>query len=478
MANSVILQEDPISNPPPHLTFADFPEDVQLCALSFLTPSEITSFSCTSKHYASLCRNDAKLWFSMCHRRWGSNTQITRWGKGGIQFKFLYNILNRWENLIGFWRRSGHATAAASPSPPPLVFFEWGASFITGSKVSPSKMGTYEVIKKPFIWMSVSSKGELVSFIDPECQFGLIRDFVEVAELGGVVRDSDLIPVTISFMGKNHFVVEENKSLLSSCSPEEKFFRKSSNLGNGEDDLGGEEGIGIEGTSPGSLSGSLRSEIYQYFANRRSPGGDRASRRQRRKERERLGRQKWEPEHFVKIVNCAPTDSRPLQGLWKGICEDMSLDFYLVVYDGIGGIACRRVGDSSEPFSGYLPVFWTSNTTSSEFPSSCEEEDIYESRIHLRPPATEENMEGYPIHAENQVVLRIMKINSSYDLVILDFKDSAVNPRLVEGRIWQYVDGTFGFGFLRNNYIIDLKHMARDGCLLDAVENCCNEGPQ
>ncbi|KAK9164312.1 hypothetical protein Syun_005214 [Stephania yunnanensis] len=424
MANSVLLQ-DPIANPY-NITFSDFPEDVQLCVLSFLTPSEITSFSCTSKRYASLCREDDKLWFSMCHRRWGSKTQITRWGKGEIQFKFLYKTLNRWESLIGFWRRSGnaHAIAAASspPPPPPLVFFEWGSSFVTGSNVSPSKMGTCEVIKKPFIWMSVSSKGELVSFIDPECQFGLIRDFVEVAELCVGVRDSDLIPVSVSFMGKNHFVVEEIKSFLTSSSPEEKFYRKSSNFGNGEDDLGGEEGIGIEGTSPGSLSGSLRSEIYQYFANRRSPGGDRASRRQRRRERERLGRQKWEPEHFVKIVNCAPTASRPLQGLWK-----------------------RKT---------------------------------YESRIHLRPPAIEENMEGYPIHAENEVVLRIMNISSSYDLVILDFKDSAVNPRLVEGRIWQYADGTFGFGFLRNKYIIDLKHMARDGCLLDAVEYCCNGSPQ
>ena len=45
------------------ISFTDFPEDVQLCILSFLTPSEVSAFACTSKRFVSLCRNHAKLCF-------------------------------------------------------------------------------------------------------------------------------------------------------------------------------------------------------------------------------------------------------------------------------------------------------------------------------------------------------------------------------------------------------------------------------
>ncbi|OVA05880.1 F-box domain [Macleaya cordata] len=455
------------------ITFTDFPEDVQLCILSFLTPSEITSFSCTSKRFSSLCQSDSKLWFSLCERRWGHKTHIKKWGNGHIEFKLLYKTLDRWENLIGFWRRSGQGTVGVVS--PPLVFFEWGKSFITGSRVSPSKSGTYEVIKTPFLWMGISPKGECLNFIDPECRFESPADFVKAAELG-VSSDADLVPVSISFMGKNHVIVEENQSFGSSYSPEGRVlgFRRSPSFTESRgDDLGVvEDVIGLESTSPGSLPDRQTSEIYQYFANRTSPSGDRASRRQRKKDKERYGRRKWEAQHFVKIVNCAPTSGRPLQGLWKGICDDMSLEFYLVAYDDIGGITCRRVGDSLEPFSGYFPVFWTSNTTFIESPLSAEEEYLYDSRIHLRPPAVNHIHEHSPF-IENEDVLRILNINSSYDLVIPDLTGSSVDPRHVEGRIWQYASGTFGFGFLRNNFITDLKHIALNGHLLDTLE-CCN----
>lgn len=278
--------------------------------------------------------------------------------------------------------------------------------------------------------MSITTTGEPVNFLDPECRLELSNDVVNT--------ENELIPVNVSFIGKCHVVIEEN-------------------VGVRREEYGGESG------SPGSLPDRLMSDIYQYFANRTSPGGDRASRRQRRREKERQGRRKWEAEHFVKIVNCSPTPSRPLQGLWKGICDDMSLDFYLVVYDDIGGIACRRVGDSSKPFSGYAPVFWTSNTTFIESPFSPEEEYIYDSREHLRPH----------LHcSHNEAVSRILYVNSSYDLVIPDSTGTVVNPQRVEGRIWEYENGTFGFGFLRDNYIVDLKHIAHNGCLLDTVELC------
>ncbi|KAI8014042.1 F-box protein [Camellia lanceoleosa] len=452
------------------ISFSDFPEDVQLCILSFLTPSEIATFACTSKRFVSLCRSDNKLWFSLCDRRWGSKTQIKKWGNGKVTFKQLYKTLIEYEDLIGFWRRSGQDNNAGFSRPPPLVFFEWGPSFVTGSRVSPSKTGTYRVLKAPFLWLSIMPSGSPVSFLDPECKFELTSDFVKSAELG--LLENELVPVNVSFMGKIYMVVEENLSFLYSNlnSPEGRKigFRRNSSLGN----LKGEDYRVVESGSSGSLPDRFTSEIYQYFANRTSPVGERALRRQRRREKERQGRRKWEPEHFVKIVNCSPSPSKPLQGLWKGICDDMNLDFYLVAYDDIGGIACRRVGDSVQPFSNYSPVFWTPNTTFIESPFSSEEEYLYDSHIHLRPVAAAPSIQGQQPWMENEVVSRILYINSSYDLVIPDLAGASANPQRVEGRIWQYKNGTFGFGFLRNNYIIDLKHIAQDGCILDTMKTC------
>lgn len=301
--------------------------------------------------------------------------------------------------------------------------------------------------------MGISPKGENVNFLDPDCKLELNENLVDNAELGFL--ENELIAVNVSHMGKCHVVVEENVSFGYSNSPDGRKIGLSrvSSSSNLMEDM-----IEVEIGSPPDR---LTSEIYQYFANRTSPGGDRSWRRQRRREKQRQGKRKWEAEHFVKIVHCSPTPSRPLQGLWKGICEDMNLDFYLVAYDDIGGIACRRVGDSAKPFAGYAPVFWTSNPTFIESPLSSEEEYIYDSREHLRPPAVLAS-------PETEEVSRILYINSSYDLVIPELVGSTVNPRQVEGRIWQYGDGTFGFGFLRDNYILDLKHIAVDGSLLDA----------
>ncbi|KAA8537858.1 hypothetical protein F0562_027562 [Nyssa sinensis] len=452
-------------------SFSDFPEDVQLCILSFLAPSEIATFACTSKRFVSLCRNDGKLWFSMCDRRWGSKTRIKKWGNGKISYRQLYKILSEYENLIGFWRRTGQDKDIGVNSPP-LVFFEWGPSFVTGSRVSPSKTDAYSLIKAPFLWMSITPKGETVNFLDPECRLELSDELVKSGEFG--FSENELIPVNVSFMGKCHVAVEENLYFAYSNSPEGRKvgFRKVSSSGNvREEDYGAvEDVIGAESGSPGSLPDRLMSEIYQYFANRTSPGGDRAFRRQRKREKERQGRRKWEPEHLVKIVNSSPTPSRPLQGLWKGICDDLNLDFYLVAYDDIGGITCRRLGDSCRPLCGYSPVFWTSNTKFIESPFSPEEEYIYDSRMHLQPLAAADYIHREPYQMENEVVSRILYINSSYDLVIPDLVGTSSNPWHVEGRIWQYGNGTFGFGFLRDNYIIDLKHIAQNDCLLDVME--------
>ncbi|KAK6130809.1 hypothetical protein DH2020_035450 [Rehmannia glutinosa] len=318
------------------LSFSDFPDDVQLCVLSFLRPSDLAAFSCTCKRFVSLYRHDQRLWFSMCHRRWGSKTLINKWGNGKISYKRLYRILEEYENLIGFWRRCGDAAAAAASSPP-LVFFEWGPFYITGSRVSPSKNRGYEVIK------------------NPSCKCW--------------------------FHGESHVVVEENLGFSG--------FRRGSSSGN----LRGEEYENVYGSPPDKLM----TEIYQHFANRTSPSGNGVSRRQRRREKEKQGKmRKWDPEHFVKIVNCSPKPARPLQGLWKGICDDMSLDFYLVSYDDVGGIACRKVGDSNRPLTCHAPIFWTSDLTFIESPFSPEEDNIYNCRLHLKPIAEADQNHDHP----------------------------------------------------------------------------------
>ncbi|KAJ0086145.1 hypothetical protein Patl1_08810 [Pistacia atlantica] len=430
-------------------SFCDFPEDIQLFILSFLSPREIANFACTSKRFVSLCNSDGKLWYTICERRWGSKTQIKKWGDGKISYRLLYKTLNEWENLIGFWRRSGQPMV--NDSSPLLIFFEWGPSYLSGSRVSPSRNGTYNVSKSPFLWMSLSSDGEIVNFLQLNGEIKLWDDFVKCCQLGFI---EDLVSVNVNFMGSFHVLVEENYANYYRELGKPVFGRSPSSMdlnSRGDD-------------SDGSSGECLVTEMYMQFANRISPVGDRAWRRQRRKEKERLGKRRWEPEHFVKIMDCSPTPSRPLQGLWKGIYDDINLDFYLVAYD-IGGIICRRVGDLSSGSA--APVFWTSNTTFIESPLSPEEEYIYDSRIHHHSLTVANHTH---CQCPSTMVSHIMHINSSYDLVIRDSAGTFANPRQGEGRIWHYRNGTFGFGFFWDNFIIDLKHMVLDGCLLDTVE--------
>lgn len=140
-----------------------------------------------------------------------------------------------------------------------------------------------------------------------------------------------------------------------------------------------------------------------------------------------------------------------------------------MTYDDIGGIACRRVGDSSaERFLGCPLVFWTSESNYIKPPFTPEELFIYDSRVHLSVAADNSRCLA---EAEDFPVSHILTINSSSGLLIPNTaEDAHEDPRHVEGRIWQYRDGTFGFGLLRDNFIIDLKHITSNAHLLEAGE--------
>ncbi|XP_022768637.1 F-box protein At3g12350 isoform X2 [Durio zibethinus] len=454
MANSMDQTDSSFS-------FSDFPEDIQLCILSFLSPPEISSFACSSKRSVSLCRSDTKFWFTMCQRRWGSKTQINKWGRGNITYKLLYKTLTQWENLIGFWRHCGRPNLSGQC--PGLIIFEWGPSFVSGSRVCPSNDGTYHVTKAPFLWMGISPDGQIVNFLDLEGQTKVPSgDFDSWLEF--VCLDQNLVPVNVNFMGNDHFIVEENSTFWHS-SKSNAGFRRSSSSKNLIEDSEEVIVVGAESGSPGSLPDRLISEMYTHFANRISPGGDRAWRRQRKKEKERQGRRKWEPEHFLKVIDCLPTPDKPLQGLWKGISDDMNLNFYLVKYDEIGGIICHRVGDLS---SYAPPVFWTSEPMLMKSPFSPEEEHIYDDRIHMQPLAAQDHVHSQPAMTGIEMVSQILHINSSCNLTVSGLTGSA-GLQHGEGRIWKYMNGTFGFGFLQDHFIIDLKHLIQGFCSKELI---------
>ncbi|KAE8658865.1 GATA type zinc finger transcription factor family protein [Hibiscus syriacus] len=184
---------------------------------------------------------------------WGSNTQINKWGGGKITYKLLYRTLTQWDNLIGFWRPLGRA--ALSGQCPRLIVFEWGPSFVSGSRICPYQNGSYHVTKAPFLWMGISPRWA-----------NRILSRSEGCNSKDVLRKSP----------------------------------SSKNLIEASDEV-------IESGTAGSLPDRFVSEMYSCFANKTSPVGDRGWRKQRKKEKERQGMRKWEPEHFVKVVDCSPT---------------------------------------------------------------------------------------------------------------------------------------------------------------------------
>jgi hypothetical protein len=159
-------------------------------------------------------------------------------------------------------------------------------------------------------------------------------------------------------------------------------------------------------------------------------------------------------------------------GILQGICDSTGLDFLLLLYDEQGGIVCRRVGEClGTTHSG--SVFWTAKsdrTIAAPLPDY--EQDMNNVRQRIVPKFYPD-MGGQPevtrrFHADlNDEVVGMLCTSRISGL------DFGMYPDVdnVEGRVWQYASGRFGFGCLPNNFIIDFRPICSpSGHLLDVLE--------
>ncbi|XP_073134615.1 F-box protein At3g12350-like [Henckelia pumila] len=431
--------------PNPPFSFSDFPEDVQLCILSYLHQSDLEEFARTSKKSFALCNDDERLWFLKCTRRWGSQTRIQRWGGGGggkISYKNLFRFLDQHECLIGFWRSDHEARSS-----PPLVLFEWGSFYIVGYHILPPKRGGCGLSKKPFLWITASSNGKALNYLDMNGTLSL-SDKDLFRQDSEKLRATELIVADIDLHGNGYLLISENPRFLA--------FRQRLSTGN---DMAEFEEVYR------SPPDGLMAQIYRTLAKKVKVTGTTTSKkemkriRKREKEKLRLSVLPWESEHFEKIIDCSPSPSRPLQGLWKGIGANRRLNLYLVSYhEEWEEISCEIVGSffstDPSPFRGM--VISASITAFLESPFSYEEMNMYKSRSHLCSPARSD-----PASSD---VLRIFYADSGLGPLVPNLSE---NPEDGDGRVWLYADGSFGFGFRRHDYILDLEPMVKNGHFLD-----------
>ncbi|KAH9539784.1 hypothetical protein CY35_15G075500 [Sphagnum magellanicum] len=463
------------------------------------------------------------VWLPMCERRWGSSTQVWSWvTNGSVPFKFLHTFLTRFENLVGFWRgveNGGHGN---------LVVFDWGPHNITGFRVLPATPGTFKVCKLPFVWIGLSRDGNPVClmhldsahFVHPvngkttlkasESQpssrplqipgnLGFSAGMKNPFEMLGPDLNLEqelpagVVVVDMHFVGSHHIVVEQlqqtqypfmgkKKSLVEAAAVAS--FGSSENLVNFFGHTGGgSPGVNSEassGSSDAGLSppGSFPYEMYQFLARKvTSPGGDRAARKQQRRERDRAfsqGRHRCEPEHFVKIVHCCPTAARPLQGLWKAVSGTTGLDIVMLSYDDQGGVICRKMGNNPPGATmGTGSVYWTAKD-SCMIPAPLPEieQQNYECRFHNRPTC------GHGIECRclncgsqdyiDEEVVGMLRATLNLDYCRLNnFMQGGPGRHDNEARVWQYASGRFGFGLMPSSQVLDFRPLCAGDGLAD-----------
>lgn len=288
-------------------------------------------------------------------------------------------------------------------------------------------------MKHPFLWVTATSDGRALTYLDTNGSVSLTEEDLS-REDSEKLRDG-LILVNIGVRsGYYDFSVQENPQFFE--------FRRRLSTRNGLTEL-----ENVYRSPPDRLM----TEIYKILASKISITGDATSkkerRRQRQREREKWRRLRgWDSQHFLKRRDLSPTACLPLQGLWEGVDPDVSLNLYKVQYnERRGHISCQISTSTSTIAPFYKTVFTTPYTAFIEPPYPFEEESMYTSRVHLRPPCAEANQPGHDhvtSSSYDQDVVRIYYAKSNNDmnplhLLFEEFGDA--NERIFEeadGRIW------------------------------------------
>lgn len=507
----------------------DLGDDALSYVLSFLSPVDIASCSRVSQRLRRLCRDEDKIWYPMCERRFGGVTNVHEWwGRGRISYKVVHSVLSHFGNLVGFWRGVGNGCHGS------LVVFEWHSFKIVGYRVVPARLGSYKVRKVPFMeigWIGVSHKEMPACLLDPDwaqlvpeilgvdgngrneasephlsqplqipvspksaarknacSSSGRVSPF-EALGLDWTLEDptpAGLVVVDLHFVGSEHVVLEEYQQAVFNGYPfsGRKTLVEAAALAS----FGSSENLCPTGGSPGHLSpassgggseagksppGSFPYEMYHYLAKKvTSPGGERAARKQRRRDRERAlnqGRHRYEPEHFVKIPHFCPTTEQPLQGLWKGIGRGKGLDFVVLSYDDHGSIVCRKVGDSSG-MTRSGSICWTAKAghgISGPLPDT--EREVFEFRQHILPSPRELRAQNGCLTVDDSLNEEVVELlwATVDDQPGLNYNVGAGG--VTQSRVWQYASGRFGFASGSEDRIIDFRPICVQDNLADLV---------
>jgi hypothetical protein len=283
-----------------------------------------------------------------------------------------------------------------------------------------------------------------------------------------------LVVVDLHFVGNEHVVFEEyqqavftggcKKTLVEAAALAS--FGSSENLCSVVGSPERRHSLSPAGSEAGkSPPGSFPYEMYHYLVKKvTSPGGERAARKQRRRDRERAlnqGKRRYETEHFVKIPHFCPTREQPLQGLWKGISQSAGLDFVVLSYDNDGGILCRKVGDSSGTIrSRSGSICWTAKAghgMSSPLPDN--EQELFElRRQHILPSSVA--AVDYCWSEEEVVEMLWATVEEEVELGL----------NLNKSRVWQYASGRFGFSSAPFGRVVDFRPICFEDTVADVMD--------
>lgn len=251
-------------------------------------------------------------------------------------------------------------------------------------------------------------------------------------------------------------------------------------------------------------------ELYSTLASK-VPGspGDKLSSRNRRKYKSRIRGTSpgFESKHLVKIPisEIEPTNERPLQGLWKvlfppllhfswsfsscfahvtiifqGILPSGNLDIVLIQYLENEIVSCRRVGilEESQRID-LMPMKWVSQREAKmTAPFSNSEMVKFTQKHHIEPKLSPQksifrssedsdvfsflkspSCEDFTQKLENCSLISAVSQPSLWDSSEVKEVHLAFVEGHLEGRLWYYENGNFGYGTETSDFVVDYCRM-------------------